>query len=349
VANALADDLNFIIAQTRPSWEALRGQRLFLTGGTGFIGCWLLESFLWANEQLGLGASAVVLTRHPEAFAARAPHLASHPALSLHVGDVRSFDYPPGAFAGVIHAAHDSRPAAPLEVLDTLVEGTRHTLDFALHCGAQSFLLTSSGAVYGPQPPSVAQVSEDYPGAPDPTLPASVYGEGKRLAELLCALYAEQHGLAIKIARCFAFTGPYLPLEANFAVGNFVRDALAGGPIRVFGDGTPYRSYMYAADLAVWLWTLLTEGVPGRAYNVGAEEPISIGELAAEVVAQFGAALAVEVAGTPTPGAPAARYVPSTARARDELGLRTVTGLREGLQKMIAWNQSRPSSGSTAP
>ena len=245
MTNPLSADLDHILAHTRDTWEALRGRRLFITGGTGFFGCWLLESFLWANDHLDLGAAAVVLSRNPAA---------GHPAITLHQGDVRDFDFPPGEFARVIHAANDPSTSlaqrSPLAVLDTIVEGTRHTLEFARHCGAPDLLFTSSGAVYGKQPPCLSHVAEDYTGAPDPTSPASLYGEGKRLAELLCVLYNAQHGIRSKIARCFAFIGPYLPLDANFAAGNFIRDALAGGPIHIRGDGTPYRSYLYAANRA---------------------------------------------------------------------------------------------------
>ena len=239
--NPLADDLDHVLAHTQGLWDELRGQRIFVTGGTGFFGCWLLESFVWANDKLNLGASAVVLTRNPAAFEAKAPHLASHPAIQFHTGDIRSFSFPPGKFSHIIHAATEASAKLndenPLLMFDTIVEGTRRALELARQSGAKKFLLTSSGAVYGRQPPDLTHIAEDYGGGPDPTGVEWSYGEGKRAAEMLCVLYARQHGLLPKIARCFAFVGPYLPLDMHFAIGNFIANALKGGPIHVNGDG----------------------------------------------------------------------------------------------------------------
>jgi nucleoside-diphosphate-sugar epimerase len=340
--NLLASDLDHILNHTAGVWEELRGQRIFITGGTGFFGCWLLESFVWANDRLDLSAEAVVLTRAPEAFRSKAPQLAGHPAIRLHKGDICNFDFPAGEFSHVIHAATESSSKLneqdPLQMLDSIVKGTRRALDFSVAAGARKFLLTSSGAVYGKQPPEMTHVPETYAGAPDTMDPRSAYGEGKRVAELLCAMYHRLHGVETKIARCFAFVGPYLPLDVHFAIGNFIADAMAGRAIGIKGDGTPHRSYLYAADLAIWLWTILVQGAPCRPYNVGSEESVSIAELARTVAGALRPDLRIDIAGRSTAGAPTARYVPATRRAGVELGLRPWASLESAIRRTASWS-----------
>ncbi len=350
MSNPLERDLEHVLEHSRELWTELRGERLFITGGTGFFGCWLLESLTWCSDRLGLGLEAWVLTRDPQAFGRKAPHLAGHSAVRLYAGDVRTFDAPPGTFSHIVHAATEASARqsteAPLAMLDTIVTGTRRVLDFAQRCGARRLLFTSSGAVYGRQPPECTHLPETYGGGPDPLDVRSVYGEGKRLAEQFCALYARQSACEVKIARCFAFVGPYLPLDIHFAIGNFIRDGLAGGPIRVNGDGSPFRSYLYAADLAVWLWTILLRGQGGRAYNVGSEEALNIAQLAGRVAGAFTPPCAVEIARSPLAGQPAERYVPDTRRARSELGLQAWIGLDAAIARTVEWARlSRRSLG----
>ena len=341
----LKADLDHILAHTPALWDELRGRRLFITGGTGFFGCWLLESLAWANDKLGLNVRAVVLTRNPETFARKAPHLAHHPAISFHIGDVRNFVFPEGRFSHVIHAATEASAKMnaenPLLMFDTIVDGTRRTLDFAVHTSVKKFLLVSSGAVYGRQPPDMTHIPEDYNGAPDPLDSQSAYGEGKRAAEMLCCLYGKSHGIEPKIARCFAFVGPYLPLDAHFAIGNFIRDGWRGEPIQVQGDGTPYRSYLYAADLAIWLWTILLRSETCRPYNVGSEVGLTIGNLAHTVAQTFQTPGEVKISQQDVFGKIAERYVPSTKRAESELGLGQTIDLQESIKCTADWYSYR--------
>jgi dTDP-glucose 4,6-dehydratase len=224
-------------------------------------------------------------------------------------------------------------------MLDIVVSGTRRTLDFAVACGARRFLLTSSGAVYGKQPANVSHLAEDFAGSPVTSDPRSAYAEGKRAAELLCAIYHCRHSLEAKIARGFTFLGPYLPLDVHFAAGNFLRDRLADGPIRVSGDGTPVRSYLHAADMAIWLWTILVDGQACRPYNVGSEVEITIRDLAFAVAQSVAE---VNVGGKAAPGQAAQRYVPSTRRAAIELGIEQLIPLPDAIERTLAWHRAAP-------
>jgi len=341
--NLLEEDLDDILNNTKDLWEELRGQRIFITGGTGFFGTWLLESFAWANKRLELNAEAMVLSRDPDAFCHKAVHLAENKSIKFNRGDVCDFTFPDGFFSHIIHAATASslkqNNEEPITMLDTIVQGTRHTLDFAQYCRAKKFLITSSGAVYGKQPPDLTHVSETYSGATDILNPQSAYGEGKRMAELLCSIYAKQYGIETKIARCFAFVGPYLPLDIHFAIGNFIRDGIVGRPIMVKGDGTPYRSYLYVSDLVIWLWTILFQGKTCWPYNVGSQQAINIADVANLVSASFHPAPEIQITHKPDISKASERYVPSTQRALIELNLQQRIPLPEAISRTVHWHK----------
>jgi dTDP-glucose 4,6-dehydratase len=307
----------------------------------------LTESLLWANCRLSLGISAVLLTRDPEGFRRRSPHLAQDPAVTLLAGDGPTFAYPDGSFPLIVHAATERHfppgAASPASTLDRDLAATRRVLELAHTRGARRLLFTSSGAVYGRQPSSLSHVPEDYPGAPLSTDTTTAYGQGKRISEYLCACYSQVYGFDAVIARLFAFVGPHLPLDANYAVGNFIRDAMAGAPVKIAGDGTPYRSYLYAADLAIWLWTLLIRGQSGAAYNVGSPHEISIADLARAVAGEIAPHAGICIAGQPVAGAPALRYVPSTDRAA-KLGLHPWVPLEEGIRRTRDWHRDQQSA-----
>lgn len=337
----LESDLDELLQETRDLWEPLRGQSVFITGGTGFVGTWLMESLVWADAKLGLGVRAVLLTRDPDRFRSKAPHVADAKSVELIRGDATDFAFPVGQFQYVIHAATESArapsPESPDATFNADVTATRRVLEFAGRAGTKRLLFTSSGAVYGIQPAELYGIPEDYAGAPSTMEPKSAYGQAKRVSEFFCATYARQFGFDALIARLFAFVGPHLPLE-GYAVGNFLRDAMNGDTIRIESDGSTVRSYLYAADLAIWLWIILLRGKSLRPYNVGSPQAMTVRELAQTVASVSGGDSKVEV--LDRPGIPATRYVPDTARAERELGLRVRVPLEEGLKRTFAWHRA---------
>lgn len=341
----LSVDLQHVLQKTEGLWDEVRGQRIFITGGTGFFGSWLLESFCHANDALGLGATAVVLTRDPAAAQLRMPNIARHPHVVLHQGDFQSFEFPRGDFRYIIHAATETDSyTAPIDrgrLFEANLNGTRRLLEFAQSASAERILYTSSGAAYGKQPTNIDRISETDSVSPDTMDTGAAYGHSKRASEFLCAVYAARSRQIVSIARCFAFVGPHLPLDVNYAIGNFIRDALTGGPIRIGGDGTPLRSYLYMADLAVWLWTLLVRGESGTIYNVGSDRAVAIAELARLVAEVVAPRAEVTIAREPIPGAPPARYVPSIERARSSLGLDVWIDLRSAIERTANWYRAR--------
>lgn len=328
----IEEDCHNILKFAPCNWNKLRGKRLFLTGGTGFFGKWLLNSFLYANRDLKLGASMVVLSRSPEKFLSNHPAFANRSELTFIAGDVRDFIFPNGPFDILIHAATPASAKLeaedPNEMYSIIVNGTKRVLEFAKKTRVHKLLLTSSGAVYGTLPSELEHIDETYQPKPE-----TAYGMGKYEAEKLC-LASE---IEIVIARCFAFVGPYLPMDIHYAIGNFICDAFNNRDIIVKGDGRPYRSYLYAADLMAWLWTLLLEGKAGNTYNVGSQEAVTIAELAKIVSADVNNHVGVQILGKANVNVPAPRYVPSTRKAESELHLSQHYSLPEAIRRTTVW------------
>jgi dTDP-glucose 4,6-dehydratase len=307
------------------------GSVAVVTGGSGFVGRWLVETFAAS----GCGR-VFLLTRNAAATRERAPHLETAAGVSV----VEPYELPERCDF-VIHAATDSaenlasNPRRFVEAIDL----TSAALEFASRAEARRFLYISSGAVYGKQPPDMMFLNETFAGAPDLTDFRSAYGESKRAGELLCASYRNS-GLHVTIARLFSVIGPLIPLGPKFAAGQFLEDVLHGRPVEVRGDGTPLRTYLYIADAAVWLWTMLLRGQNGRAYNAGSESPVSILDLARQAASLVSPALPVVVRGTPDADRPADRYVPSTQRAQRELDVAETIGWCAALRKTFEWYRS---------
>jgi nucleoside-diphosphate-sugar epimerase len=245
MSSIIEADLKQILALTAPLWEEMRGGRLFITGGTGFFGKWLLESFIHANLSLNLQAEAVVLTRKPEAFNVSNPNLVKDSCIRLHEGSLDTFSFPEGPFTHLIHAASEissSNQADPVGLISTTVAGAKRVCHLAAASGVRKFLYTSSGAVYGPASAAQVATTEEAPASRCELSPKGAYGQSKQIAELIICLLAQENGFEAKIARGFAFLGPFADLTIPLAAPSFLRKALLDETIEISGHGQNFIS-----------------------------------------------------------------------------------------------------------
>ena len=301
----------------------MKSASIFLTGGTGFFGKSILSML---KHGFGPELKITVLSRDPVKFLADNPEFSSLRTVEFLAGDVRDFQFPDRSFDYVFHAAAPTVAMPPGVERNIVIDGTRRVLEFAHRCGAKRLLFVSSGAVYGPQPLDLERIPEDFP-----CRPVTEYGIAKYEAEQMCL----DSGIETVIVRCFAFVGPYLNRNIHFAIGNFIRDCLENKDIEIKGDGTPYRTYLYADDLVQWLFKILFEGKAGQAYNVGSDQAVSIRELAETVKRVLQSDSKIIVRGTPVPGQAPARYVPDITKIQRDLHVRIETGLENAILKTV--------------
>ena len=307
-------------------------KRIFVTGGTGFFGKSILSRIADRTLHCPKSSNAggpiaidhyTILSRSPASFRAANPRFAALPSVKWVQGDVRDFDFSnvEGDFDVLIHAATPAvTTLADKEMTSIIIDGTRRIIAFAKERHIPTVLFTSSGAVYGP---CTAPISESI----EVCKPSTAYGKGKLAAEHLLL----DSGIDVRVARCFAFTGPYLNRRIHYAIGNFIQNVLDDKPLIITGDGTPQRSYLYADDLVDWLYAIIERGKPGCAYNVGSPKAISIRDLAFAVRDALGGTSEVKILGEPTDRPPEV-YVPDTTRIETELGVRVTTNLTDAIR-----------------
>jgi len=324
------EDLALIAEKLTEDFQFYQNQKIFLTGGTGFFGKWLLEAFIYLNEVHELNISVTILSRSPKKFTDNFPYLAKHENFKLIEGDVRSFTHSNEKYDLIIHAATDAsvelNKSNPELMRNTIMDGATRVCDFADRVNCKRILYTSSGAAYGPQPENMSHMSEDFIDNPNFNN-NDAYASSKLESELY---FKENAPCDVVIARCFAFAGPYLPLNGSFAIGNFVADVLNGRDIKITGDGTAIRSYLYAADLVIWLLRILSSGKEGGIYNVGSSQTNSIRELANKISSSK---VKVHVLGENNINTNI--YVPCINKAKKELGLDIYTPLSLTISKTI--------------
>lgn len=326
------EDLDHILAHSEDIFHSLNGSRLFITGGTGFIGKWLLASLLHAKDKSDVKISIDVLTRNPGSTLARWPAEFAKGKLHLVAGDITKpidLDSDPDY---IVHGAADtSSHLTPHEVGKAITDGTRNIINIVANSSVDRLLFLSSGAVYddlGLKTP----FAESQLNLPAHELNSTNYSTSKQLSE---SMLNSDPSIKAVTARCFAFVGPYLPLDRTFAIGNFIADSISHRKTAIRGDGLGTRSYMYTSDLVIWLWRLLLNGEVDSAYNVGSDRETTIASLAQTVAKVTGNSQGVTIQNREQ-SAHRSYYVPNVSRAQD-LDLDIHINLETAIEKTANW------------
>lgn len=336
-------DADEVLERNASDLTSLKDQHLFITGGTGMLGKWILELIAILNDKNGMGIRVTILSRNPKSFFSAHPRLSNMPWLTLVEGDIRHLSELPRGISHIIHAAAltDRRQFAsqPGAVADVNAFGTMRLLRAAnLLEDIPKFILLSSGLVYGSQPWETPFIDETFAGALRSNDVNSVYAESKRFAETIAHCATSENKLPVVILRPFAFVGPYQSLELPWAVTDFIRDSLAGGPIRIMGDGTTVRSIMYASDFAHWVLAAAAVGRPRETYNIGSPEPIDLGSLANIITSLFNPSPKI-CTGVGQAGHDSTRLVPDVSHAIHDLGVNITVPIEEAIRRSVAWHR----------
>ena len=343
----LVKDLEHIFKHTALFFKELQNKSIFVTGGTGFVGIWLLESLIYLNKKLKLNITVTLLSRNPDKFLQKYPHIRKFLFIHFLKGDIRTFKFINEQFSYIIHGATTSAEETfnkidELESYEIIADGTKRLCMFAKQCKANNILLLSSGSVYG-----ISKLKENFSeniiSSFNPIDLKNASSEGKRVSEFYLSYYAQKYNIEVKIARCFSFIGPHLQLDIHYAAGNFIKNVLEKENITIKGDGSPIRSYMYISDLIIWLWTIFFKGESLRVYNIGSENNLSIKELAQKVVDISNDNITINIENNENISTNTSinYYVPSTFRAKNELGLQEFISLETAIRKTIEFERKR--------
>ena len=302
--------------------------RVLVTGGAGFIGSHLCE-FL-----LDQGCEVVCLDNLLTGSTDNIDHLRSS-RFSFVKHDVTTYIYVAGPVDYVLHFASPASPVyyhqLPIPTLKVGALGTHKALGLAKAKVAR-FLLASTSEVYGD--PLIHPQREDYWGNVNPVGPRGVYDEAKRFAEAMTMAYHRYHSLDTRIVRIFNTFGPRMRMNDGRAIPNFIRQALTGEPLTVYGDGTQTRSFMYVSDLVEGIWQLMRAPLPDPV-NIGNPQEMTLLDLARRIRHLTGSQAPIVFMPLPVDD-PRVRQ-PDIGRAKAMLGWEPRVDVDEGLRRTIAW------------
>lgn len=323
----------------------LKGHHLTVVGGLGFSGTWLAEMVAALNDESGAGMRLTLIGRDPQKWRHQYLHLQREDIALQQTADIRSPFEIPRDTTLVIHAAGIADPRVqasdPQRVYQSLLFGLDNALTAANRLeGIQRFVYMSSGLVTGQVAPGTA-VTEQDTGVLDFKRLHNLYAEMRRACEAMVSGHASQYRLPVSTVRGFTFLGPFQPVDAPWAVNNFIRDALSGNEIRVHGAGSSRRSYLYGSDVAAWLLQAALSGKDGDVYNFGGDAPVSHAQAAEWVSERTSPTPRILVRTAAAEDQRSHDFLPDLSHTRQALGVRVTVDVCSAIERTMQWQAER--------
>jgi dTDP-glucose 4,6-dehydratase len=318
--------------------EKLKSSHILITGGTGFVGTWLTEMLIYLNENFNFNITIYLLSRNITPSKSYSEFKYVHFIKS----DVKSLKELPSTINYVLHAAGtpDSREhvSNSIKTIDTFYKGTQNILDLASRLpNLVKIIHFSSNKIYGNNYSKVPM--DEYNTTIIGYNNQDVYSESKRMSETLCKAYMSELHLPIIIVRPFAFIGPFQSLDKPWAVNNFIRDAILGGPIRILGNELTAKSYMYGSDLAYFVLNILSEGKVGEAYNLGSSHPMTLVELAIKIKNIINSEIEIKIRSSKDTYHETIFDVPNMTKLEHYFNIKPAFDIEDSLKRTILWNK----------
>lgn len=285
-------DMESLVSNCADLLKKFQNKTVFVSGATGLLGSQLVKALLCGNRVLGVNCKVLALVRSRQKAERVFGKLTEREDLALVMGDIMSPICFEGSVDYIVHGASATSSryfvSNPVETILTAVNGTVHMLEFAKAKQAEGFLYLSSLEVYGTPEADAGKIAESYSGYIDPLQVRSSYSEGKRMVECLCASYASEYKVPVKIARLSQTFGAGVEYEDGRVFAEFARCALEKKNIVLHTKGQTVRSYCYTKDAVAAMLLILASGESGAAYNVtNMDTKISIADMAQLVCDTF--------------------------------------------------------------
>ena len=337
----IQNDCEQVLAGQLGTLTALKNKSLFMSGANGYVGKWLIELINHLNEHhkfnINIKACATSISQSAKDY----PHIFKKKYIDLIDKDIKNLSEIDASVSYVLHLAGnpDNRihSSNPVKIMKDIILGTTRILDA---CNRLEKLLNfthfSSGHVYGQQPFEAMNVNENTFYSSTGTRLLSYYGEAKRASESLVNAYRSQYKIPTTILRPFAFIGPYQLIDRPWAINNFIRDGLYGQSIRILGEPTTIRSYMYPSEMALWTLRAVLNPSEENVFNLGSSDSMDLQSIAQIVEQSFGGHLGVST-NSPPGALNKSKFIPDISKFETVFDLPLKIGTEEAIRKAVTW------------